>query len=41
MIPFGQVPSEDPPEGSESESPLIAFMAIYTEGSWKVVKREE
>jgi hypothetical protein len=39
MIPFGQVPSEDPAT-FESESPLIAFMAIYTEGAWRVVKRE-
>ena len=40
MIPFAQVPSEDP-EYFESEPPLTAFTAIYTEGAWRVVEREE
>jgi hypothetical protein len=39
LIPFGTVPSEDPGE-FESESPQVAFSAVYVEGSWRVVERE-
>lgn len=39
LIPFGTVPSEDPAE-FESESPQVAFSAVYAEGSWRVVGRE-
>jgi hypothetical protein len=40
MIPFGQVPSEEPTE-FESEEPQVAFAATYTEGSWRIVERNE
>lgn len=37
MIPFGQVPSEDPKEFT-SEEPQVAFSATYTEGVWRIVE---
>ena len=39
MIPFGQVPSEEPQEFT-SEEPQVAFAATYTEGTWRIVKSE-
>lgn len=38
LIPFGEVPSEDPQE-MESEPPQVVFTAVYTEGSWRLVQR--
>lgn len=40
LIPFGTVPSEDPAE-FESESPQVAFAAVYAEGSWRLAERAD
>ncbi len=40
MIPFGQVPSEEPQEFT-SEEPQVAFAATYTEGTWRIVSKSE
>ena len=40
IIPFSQVPSEDPKEFT-SEEPQLAFAATYTEGAWRIIDKSE